>query len=161
MPVQVGQFRHVPGRTVKTHPSFRFIQIIKVYPETGIGSVNSAKTHDGTGPVHPVQPCLFHRTVHQLSVSRGHEPLDLIQPLTEVGNVHRFLEFMIEADDIYILFIPGIDGRRSQDIVQHGITVHRVIQKLPDTELLIGNKDKAIVVNVKGVGNQILKISDR
>ena len=97
----------------------------------------------------------------QGSLLLGHVLLDAVQALIEVGYADGLVELLVEADDIDVVPVPGVNCRGTNDVVQHGIGIDVVAQEFTDMEFFVKFEEEALGVNVPGIADQRLKTIDR
>ncbi len=57
------------------------------------------------------------------------------------------VKHLIETYDIDIFPVNGIDRRRTDDVVQHGISVDRIVQEFPDPEHIQGRETAPEIIH--------------
>ena len=91
----------------------------------------------------------------------GHILLDIEEPVREIGGVDSLIKLLVEADDIDRVSMPGVNGRRADDVVEHGIGIDVVAQKFPDMEFLVELEGEALGVHVPCIRNERLILVHR
>ena len=159
--MQVGDACDISGRPIEALDVPIVIHKVELDQEPRHAAIDLVEGQQGTCPVQAVIIGLLQGFAQQRDFLLGHVLLDAVQALIEIGYADGLVELLVEADDIDVVPVPGVNCRGTNDVVQHGIGIDVVAQEFTDMEFLVKFEEEALGVNVPGIADQRLKFIDR
>ena len=134
---------------------------MQLHPENrSAGLVNPEETGIAA---HSVFLCVVQKIKETGPVFRVNEVLDMMPaPLQNIRlQADQAEKLLVEADDVDVPVLQGIEGDRSENIVQHRVAVNTVIQEFPDVHLFMDRPAEPVEVNPVRILQELFELLAR
>ena len=157
------QFRYlgdIPNRPVEPLALVVFPEVVHVHHEARKRSVCSIEADNILCTVQAV----LRRTLEQVEQLRNivcrRDLLDGGEPRVEIGNTDRLVKLFVEANDIDGIAAPEVEGNGTENVVEHGVAVHVLIEELAQSHLLVQLHVEPALIEPGAIADEFFELGD-